>query len=247
MHQKIDILEKAIAKILNSSVVSLKSLGGGRNSRVYRVRCSNGQLYVAKLYFRHKADLRDRLNVEFSSLQFLWKEGVRCIPQPLLAEPEHGYAIYEYIEGQTILPKQITEADIHETVHFLNTLKELRHVREAQRLPLASEACFSIQAVFENIQRRLERLNVLQGSGEHYEALRQFLTDDFVPAFHELTTWAKAKLEAFHMSYSKELEVCERTLSPSDFGFHNAIKRSHGEEKRQSHKVAPIVFLDFEY
>ena len=40
-----------------------------------------------------------------------------------------------------------------------------------------------------------------------------------------------------HMSFERDIDSAERTLSPSDFGFHNALKRSDGR----------IVFLDFEY
>jgi len=39
------------------------------------------------------------------------------------------------------------------------------------------------------------------------------------------------------MSFVSELPYEERTLSPSDFGFHNALRRSNGQ----------IIFLDFEY
>ena len=40
-----------------------------------------------------------------------------------------------------------------------------------------------------------------------------------------------------NVSFSQEILKRERTLSPSDFGFHNALRRSDGT----------IVFLDFEY
>jgi thiamine kinase-like enzyme len=45
------------------------------------------------------------------------------------------------------------------------------------------------------------------------------------------------KLASEGTSFSAELNPQERTLSPSDFGFHNALRRPNGQ----------IVFLDFEY
>ena len=59
-------------------------------------------------------------------------------------------------------------------------------------------------------------------------ALKQFLEGDFCPMLERLA--AKAPVEA-------ELPGEQRTLSPSDFGFHNALRRPEGR----------LVFLDFEY
>jgi hypothetical protein len=50
----------AAARLLGGGVQSIEPLGGGRNSRVYRVLGADGRSYALKAYFRHPADPRDR-------------------------------------------------------------------------------------------------------------------------------------------------------------------------------------------
>ena len=48
---------------------------------------------------------------------------------------------------------------------------------------------------------------------------------------------AKARLSSAGLSFATELPVDQRTLVPSDFGFHNALRDSQGD----------LTFIDFEY
>ena len=133
-------LKSVFSRLLDRRVTTIERIGGGRNSQVYRVtgENSNSAQYTVKLYFHHKADDRDRLGVEFSSLQFLWENGVRAIPQPILADRACGCAVYEYIEGQKITSSEVTASDIDEAVQFLTRLKELKNRKGSKHLPLAS-------------------------------------------------------------------------------------------------------------
>lgn len=91
----------ALEALLGRPVASAERVGTGRNSRIYRVRCG-GEEYAAKFYFGPTADGRDRLEVEFSALQFLWRRGVRCIPQPLRADPARQLALYPFVGGEPV-------------------------------------------------------------------------------------------------------------------------------------------------
>jgi thiamine kinase-like enzyme len=162
---------------------------------------------------------------------------VRCIPRPIAADRDSGCAVYEYIDGKKIASKEVTDTDVDYAVQFLARLKELRNEKGSRDLPPASEACFSVQAIVSNIELRLNRLSGLPNARAPYSALHGFLTNDLVPSFDEITKWCKSSLNQPGMSFASELLYEERTLSPSDFGFHNALRRSDG----------PIVFLDFEY
>jgi thiamine kinase-like enzyme len=62
--------------------------------------------------------------------------------------------------------------------------------------------------------------------------LREFLDAELIPAFGNIVRWSRPRI-----SFEYELPISERTLSPSDFGFHNALRRDNGQS----------VFLDFEY
>ncbi|CBN55128.1 MULTISPECIES: phosphotransferase [Kamptonema] len=230
-------IKSVCSRLLGSEVNHIQRIGGGRNSKVYKLTCANDSQYAAKLYFRHNSDKRNRLVTEFSSLQFLWENGVSQIPQPLVADKDFGCALYEYIEGSNILPQEATSNEISKAVDFLVKLAELKVRKNSHFLPLASEAFFSVQAIVQNIEQRLSRLSALPNSEAPYKALAEFLTGEFQPAFHQIVNWCQTNLNQSEMSYTAEIEEREKTLSPSDFGFHNALRRANGE----------IIFVDFEY
>lgn len=227
-------LKIACRNLLGRRVLNLERIGGGRNSQVYRLQCEDDS-FALKCYFQTRLDQRNRLKTEFSSLQFLWRHGLRCIPQPLFLNAEMGFAIYEYIDGQKIAADAVSPADIDQLVRFLLALEPLKIQFDSQDLGPASEACFSIQSIFENLEKRLHRLMALPSEGNAYEALHQFLQVDFLPALKMLKGWSQARLPA--AVFTSELPLAARTLSPSDFGFHNALQRTPDN----------LIFLDLEY
>jgi hypothetical protein len=60
------------------------------------------------------------------------------------------------------------------------------------------------------------------------------LQEELVPELETIVGWSRARLGR---SFDDELPLSLKTLSPSDFGFHNALRIAGGS----------IVFLDFEY
>ncbi|MBI3320397.1 MAG: hypothetical protein HYZ89_07435 [Candidatus Omnitrophica bacterium] len=214
---------------------------------MHKLVCRDGRPYLAKHYFHpalsrkggvhHRVDARDRLAVEFSSLQFLWDHGVRDIPRPIAADGASQWAVYEYVEGVRVPSEEITGADIEMAVEFLGTLKQLQRDPASRRCPVASEACFSIQDIMEQLQERLARFSSEDPAQEHLKALQAFLREAFLPAWRQISGWCKDRLQARGIAPARELREEEKTLSPSDFGFHNAIRRPDGR----------LVFVDFEY
>jgi len=190
-------------------ITFMEWIGGGGNSRIYKLEGP----YAGKAYFQQR-----RLEVEFAALEFVWRHGVRCVPEPLAADPRAKIAVYEFIEGRKPEP---TEQGVDAAVEFLATLKRLAAEPDAASLPPAAEACFTTQAIVENIQVRLSRVAGVP-------ALQRFLQENFQPLLDRVAT----KLPS-----GAPLPVDQRTLSPSDFGFHNTLRRPNGE----------LVFLDFEY
>lgn len=215
----------------------LQRIGGGRNSQVYKLDCSEGRHYLAKVYYRHDEDSRDRLAAEFNGLTFLWQSGVRAIPEPFSADPILGFAIYEYIHGQSINSNNVTTTDIDRAVDFLISLNRLTDQPGAADLQPASEACFSVKAIVESVQQRVKRLSSLPDQGSLEAKLHRFLANEIEPFFAHVREWSRARLLELGLELDWELPIAERTLSPSDFGFHNALRRSDGN----------LVFLDFEY
>ena len=219
----VDVLSLA-SRLLCKNVGTAERVRSGRNSRVYRLKAADATEYVCKLYFGV-----ERLRAEFAGLTFLWDNGERAVPRPVVADEDAACAIYECVDGSPALPS-LSESDVDQAVAFLVRLRSYADRDGSESLPSAAEACFSVQAIVRNIRSRLSRLVEVQSQ---YEQLGSFLQDEFGPAL----TAIEESLGNSRLPTDEELTRPERTLSPSDFGFHNAIRRPDGT----------IVFVDFEY
>ncbi len=234
---RLDVLRAGVSRLLERNVFELVRIGGGRNSQVYRAVDEASRRVALKVYYRHDGDNRDRLSTEFDSLTYLWGHGFRNVPRPIAVDPEMSFAVYEYIEGEKMTPANATIRDLDFAAEFLGRLVELSRLPESRKLGPASEACFSVQIIVENIQHRLRCLSECEGEDGAVVRLRAFLANELMPALDRMSRWSQARLENAGLSFEGELAFSERTLSPSDFGFHNAIKRVDGR----------MIFLDFEY
>ena len=233
--QEISDIEKTkdiVGSLLSSKIVLCQSIKGGRNSQVYKFECANGECFIGKFYYQDKNDSRDRLGVEYSSLEFLWQKGIRCVPQPLTNDSKSCCAIYQYIDGKNFSGQDITQADIDQALEFVVDLQNIQRNIPVSQFSDASEAYFSIEKIEANIEYRRKRLE-----GIKHEGLQDFLKADFDIFWAELVLWVKEKSLETGVSLQETIALDKRTLSPSDFGFHNAIKKKDGK----------IVFCDFEY
>ncbi len=204
---------------------SVTAVAGGGNNRVYRVACS-GNSYALKHYPPRPEDPRERLTVEFEALRFLEAQGVAQVPRAIAADSDNGLGLYSWESGVPIAAPGATEVDA-----ALDLVAKLHALaRPAPSLAPASEACLSGRAVADQTAWRLRRLMEVA-------APRDFLEDAFRPAFEAATARARDGYAAAGLDFEAEIEPRRRTLSPSDFGFHNALKRADGS----------LVFLDFEY
>jgi len=225
----------ALTELLHKPVQSVARIGKGGNSKVYQVICGDGARYTAKFYFQRTMDGLDRLEVEFSSLRLLWENGERCVPRPLAVDRSSQIALYQYVDGAEIDSRAVSNFDIEQLVDFAMRLKQLAMSEAADQLPRAAEACFSFSALHENILGRLERLKTVRGENASYAALQRFLPQELAPALDVVVERARVKIG--EAAWTAELPRSAWTLSPSDFGFHNALRCPDGS----------IVLLDFEY
>ena len=210
--------------------ITVRRLGGGRNSQVFATRHGDDHEVVLKRYFRTRDDTRDRLSVEFSSLSFLWNEGERSVPEPLAAFPELGCALYAFVPGTPLTPHLATSTDVDEAASFWERLDNLARQGKGRELPVASEACFSPNQLICSVHNR--RIRLVELAGPLTDEATAFLTQRFDPTFAE----AGDRLVKSSF-WNRLLPEEERTLSPSDFGFHNAVRGLDGQ----------LFFVDFEY
>ncbi len=202
----------------------------GANNRLFRVRCESGAQFALKHYPEIEGDNRNRLKTEFSSLDFLAPRVGSAVPKAIGYDKPARVALYEWIDGAKV--DAHSAMDVHGAVDFVRRLKELTDDDQAKNLPEASEACLSFEELTLQIEKRFSQL--MKVSGDQPD-LSEFLKGRFQPRFQSLRSKASRKLtQQIGMGALTRSSQC---LSPSDFGFHNALRRPDGR----------LVFVDFEY
>ncbi|MGH6804759.1 MAG: aminoglycoside phosphotransferase family protein [Methyloceanibacter sp.] len=211
--------------------LELKPLASGGNNRVFLVESESAR-YVAKWYYHDTSNTRDRARAEFEFLSHLWGFGIRNIPRPIACDPRYHLAIYEFVSGRHVRAADLTPALIDVAARFFATINARPVRAAAAHLPVASDACFTIDEHIRSVDRRIERLSTIQPESP---ADREAVT--FTKQLAAAWSRVRDRLLADTPDIHGNLPDDWRSLSPSDFGFHNAILREGGE----------ICFLDFEY
>ncbi len=227
------LLEKAK---LSTDVLSLQKCAHGGNNRTYRLETVDGQFAIKK-YFRGTADKRDRLASEFAFLDYAKQAASRFVPFAYAQDEENGIALYEFIEGQPLKAGEITADDLAQAVEFFCLLNNSKLKMLAQHLPLASEAGFSIQDHLDSVSARICELQkaVSIESEINNDAARQ-LINSLSHCWKQVAEECQQAAAINRMDVTVKLNISERCISPSDFGFHNALKSNNS-----------IRFIDFEY
>src|SRR5688572_20607686 len=100
--------------------------GSGGNSRVYIVTLDK-QMFVAKQYFRHPSDRRDRLQAEWGFLEYAARAAIGCVPRPVARDPDLGIGIYEYIQGRNLGALEVSAEHVREAARFFLALNDPKH------------------------------------------------------------------------------------------------------------------------
>jgi hypothetical protein len=150
-----------------------------------------------------------------------------CTPEVIATSASLDVAVYSWLEGEKI--DQPTNTDIESLVGFMLKLKQLSKEIKFNSIAMASESCISSSDLFSQIQKRrheLEQLNLA--------VLNNFLRDSFDPCFNLVRDFS---VDEWPYPVEQPLARSKLTLSPSDFGFHNAVRCS----------TNVLCFFDFEY
>jgi len=215
---------QALADELGSGIVNKELLGGGGNSRLYKIETADGERFAVKQYLADRPE-RDPLTCEFASLEFLWGSGVRCVPRPVCMLPRQRIAIFEFIEGQRLAEEELSPSELDQFRDFVVVLRRLHKAPGVEDISLASEACFAPSDLFAAIDRRLMRLRQVEDP-----ELQDYLGSEFSRVYDQIRQSENSSNQDHRLAVG-------RVLSPSDFGVHNAIRRSNNA----------VAFVDFEY
>jgi hypothetical protein len=221
-----------VARALVGSAVELnRILGGGRNSRIWQVQSSAG-VFALKQYPPRRNDLRARLSTEVGALRLLERHRIDTVPRVVAVDEQRGYVLLSWIDGGDVV--EIGDADIDAAVEFLGAVHGLRTSPCSAAQPLAAEACLSGREILRQVAERLAKLRAVTSREEE---LIDFIDNYLAPHFADWSASARALAAEAELDFDGELPQEWRSLVPSDFGFHNSLRRSDGS----------LAFVDFEY
>jgi Phosphotransferase enzyme family len=204
---------------------------GGRNSRIWCVR-SGERMFALKQYPSRRDDPRDRLSTEAGALQLMERYHIDTVPRVIGTDGPRGYALLSWIDGSEVT--EVGNTDVDAAVAFLSAIHELRQTRSSSEQPLAAEACLCGHEIERQIESRLLRLRDLAAADME---LTDFIDNSFTAKLDLMLVRARTMVASVGLDFAAELPQEWRTLVPSDFGFHNSLRRSNGS----------LAFVDFEY
>lgn len=222
----------AVARALVGDAVAVNRLGsGGRNSRIWRVT-SGDRAFALKQYPSRRDDPRDRLATEVGALRLMERYHIDTVPRVLGIDGERGYALLSWIDGGDVT--DVGDADIDAAVAFLAAVHALRGAPWAAEQPLAAEACLCGAEIERQIKARLTRLR--EAAADETELI-DFIENSVAGRLAAEVAQARRAVAAAGLAFDVELPQEWRSLVPSDFGFHNSLRRRDGS----------LAFVDFEY
>jgi hypothetical protein len=212
---------------------ALSRLAGGRNNQVYRLDTDSGVPLVLKRFFSDPRDTRDRLGAEWSFIAHAWSRGIRVVPEPLACDAREQTGLYSFVAGRKLDASELKPAHVDAAIDFVLAVNR----RPRPFLAPGSEACFSLLEHIETVERRLSRLATLDTTAPHAEAAQRLISDKLFPAWTAVKARIASEADAVGLATDQVLATEDCCLSPSDFGFHNALLDDAGK----------LTFLDFEY
>ena len=159
------------------------------------------------------------------------------MPKPLGADRKGGVALFEFVDGTPYRPGEVTDGDIEAALAFLEALDHARDEPAARALGNGAEATFSLAGHLEIVDRRVRALDGITGETPIGQRSSAFCRHTLTPAWRRLRIHIEQACTARGLDMECPIEERDRRLSPSDFGFHNALRTAEGRP----------IFLDFEY
>jgi len=221
------------AKELGSSEKSLVQLQGGINNRVFRCGEAHNQ-WVIKGYSPLEPDQRDRMQAEVDFLRYSAEVAPNFTPKLIHSDPELRCVVLEYLEGKSFTEGvSPPEEAVDIAVEFFRRLNAEPEAAKRSIHIGAAEGFLSLTEHLNNVHLRLGCMecNHLPAEAKpEAERLLAILRSELEP-ISEITANQISSGEIVDAITPESLCV-----SPSDFGFHNAIQTPTG-----------VRFFDFEF
>ena len=207
----------------NIFIDHIERIVSGKNSYAWKIKSKN-KFFFLKLYKSTKDDIRDRIGAEYRFINLLKNLGRVNIPEIILINQEEKWSLFKWVNGKKI--KKPIQTDWDCLLEFITNIQNLKTHKDANKIGLASEACFSLDEHHKLIQYRLNRL-IKNTFGEEKIWIENVV-------YNSIKKYKKKYMQYFTKNYFSSHDI--RILSPSDVGFHNILKVDN-----------KFFYFDFEY
>ncbi|MBF0270767.1 MAG: aminoglycoside phosphotransferase family protein [Magnetococcales bacterium] len=221
----------AVEKLLEEPLLTWEPIRRGGNNRLYRITTPTRTLAL-KHHTRQSEDPRDRQKTERIALTFFTAHPHLPTPRLVAWEEASGLTVLEWIDGERI--QTPSTDDLDQALAFIAALAALGKAPGSEAIPPASGACLSPGMLLRQVQERTTRL---QAAANTHPELAAWTRQRFLPARTRILDRSVTAFKRHGLKTEAEIARSCRLLSPSDFGFHNALRQPDGR----------LVFLDFEY
>jgi len=212
---------------------TLVPLQGGINNQVFRCEAA-GHRFVLKGYAAHRTGEHDRFKAEVEFLNYARVVAPEFVPQWLGCDAASRSLVLESLEGDGFQEgTHPSEDDIDCAANFLRRLNGDLELARQHVNGSAADGFLRLTEHLRNIEKRISKMSV-----EHLPANFGAKADGLIKCVRRVLDQLQENTEQLiAKGYCEDmLDPIERCVSPSDFGFHNAIRTPHG-----------IKFFDFEF
>jgi len=208
-----------------NNILNFKEIKEGRNSNVFRFKANNRDL-VLKIY---KFKSKNRIKRESLFYKFLTENKSKQSLIPINFSINNNMAVFPYIDGFKI--KKIKNAHIKEATNFINYINKNKVL---ENLPLAIDGIKNRKIHLSLCEKNINKIKKIKTIPSIKKDFLIFLEKKLIPKYKEI----KEVFNSLNKKYLPKMNLTKNQMiiSPSDFGFHNAIKNNK-----------KLFFIDFEY
>ncbi len=211
----------------------IETIKSGKNNFVGKIFYKN-KLCIYKKYLKNnKTGIHySRYKSETSFLNFLRKKNIKNLPSILSSNALNQENIFNYIDGKKV--NNVGKKDIQQCINFIRKINFNSSKKKFLYKQKATEACLSLKDHIDTAEKRIFMLSRFSKNYGLYKKAKLFVRNELKNSF-------KKRMIKINKLFSKKeilrkLKPNELILSPSDFGFHNIIKKND-----------KLYFFDFEY
>lgn len=223
------LVKSALKYYKNIKLSKIDQIYKGVNSSVYSVKIKSKK-YAVKIYPYEYITPESRLLNEKKSLEFLNFTKIQKLDGKIISFKYNNISLIPWVYGKKVI--KMKDEYLYQFIDLLKKLKKNSNVKTKNQINFnrASASCLSFNDIKNQILNRYDKVKTYNSVNKF---LKNFIYNKLQPSIYQFINYAEK-----NWPYSKSINLKKKyqTLSPSDFGLHNAII----SEKK-------IFFIDFEY